>query len=131
MLASATTMVSDALGADTYDDPWRKRGRRRLAKLAGKMIADYMERRDRYGCDPNMRSITEVEEVDDDLERALPEACKEIAKPFQLLSRDARHWSETWNSCGTGKDRKFFRQRTWKTLRSVRKTAYENMGCFD
>merc|ERR1712080_38061 len=131
MLSDATTLVSDALGEHTYDDPWRRRGRRRLARLAGKMIADFENRRDNHGCDTNMRSIAEAEEVNDDLEKSLPDQCKEIAKPFQILSRDARQWSETWNNCGDGKDRAQFRQRTWKTLRSVRRTAYENMGCFD
>ena len=131
MLASATDMVSDALGEHTYDDPWRVRGRRRLARLAGRMIADFVNRRDNHGCDTNMRSLAEAEEVDDDIEKSLPEACKDIAKPFQILSRDARQWSETWNNCGTGKNRHMFRERTWKTLRKVRRTAYENMGCYD
>ena len=126
----ATNDVNDALGIHTYNDAWRKRGRKRLAKVADKMGKDYINRRDNHGCDPNMRNVVEVEPLDDDLERALPEACKAVAKPVKTLSQNARAWLNQWNACGTGKDRQFFRQRIWKTLRSVRKSAYENMGCF-
>ena len=130
MLLRATNEVNDALGIHTFNDAWRKRGRKRLARCAEKMINDYVNRRDNHNCDPNARNIVESELLDDDIERALPEACKEIAKPVKTLSQDARAWSNQWNSCGDGKDRQFFRQRIWKTLRSVRRTAYENMGCF-
>merc|ERR1739848_267363 len=91
MLAEASIRVNDVLGEETFNDKWRVKGRKILNKLANRMIADFENRRDNHGCDPNvMRSLAEAQEVDDDIEKALPEKCLVIGKPIRDLSRDAR-----------------------------------------
>jgi len=133
MLSTATDAVTELLGNESYNLPWRRRARVKLGKWAEKMIKDFYNRRDKDNCDPNARNVVDIPPLDDDLERKLPDHCKPLVKPIRTLSQDARAWSEKWNSnkCGDGnvRDRKGFRQRTWKALRLVRRNAYCNLGC--
>lgn len=86
MLAQATAEITAAGFA--HEAKWRVKGRRRLAKLAGKMREDYIDRRENDNCDPNMRNVVEVPPLDDELERGLSDLCKEQAKPVRLLSQE-------------------------------------------
>ena len=78
--------MNEAIGAETYTLPWRVSLRKQLRRGAGKMIADYEDRRDNHGCDPNQEMVTGAEEEEEALERALPESCQEMAQPLKQLA---------------------------------------------
>ena len=129
LLSDATTHMNETLGIETYDMRWRVVMRKKLNKLAGYSIKDFQKRVNDHGCDVNMgmNEMEEEEEMDD--VRGLPEHCKEKAAPLRILGREARNWINTWNACGTGRDRKNFRERQWRKLRIIRADAYKKLGC--
>ena len=107
---------------------WRVVMRKKLARLAGNSIKDFNNRVQNHGCDVNMKMI----EMDDEEEegRGLPQHCKEDAAPFRTLGSEVRNWINTWNACGTGRSRQFFRKRQWNKLRNIRLAAYIKLGCY-
>ena len=122
--------MNETLGIETYDMRWRSVMRTKLAKLARNSIKDFQNRVDNHGCDVNMGmdEMEEEEEMDD--VRGLPEHCKDQAAPLRILGRKARNWINTWNACGTGRDRAEFRKRQWGKLRKIRLSAYTKLGCY-
>jgi len=136
MLKGATIEISKQLPG-TYDQRWRKAGRRKLKTWALKMITNYEARQaradknDHLTCDP--QDDDDLEEEEDELERGLSVLCKEKAKGIRDLGAAARNWSSKYNSdrCGGKPDKPGFRDRTWKALRNIRKTAYCALGCTD
>ena len=131
MVGSASDVMSGAVGKESFNDRWRKYMRRRLGNIAEKMIIDYIDRRKNHGCDTTMLMSTDDEEEEEDLERGLPEACRDVAKPIKLLGRNARNWANTYNSCGTGPPREARKKRIWTQLRKLRSKAYTKMGCYE
>ena len=117
------------LSAQTGVLPWHLRIKAAVEKATTTMIADYIERRDVYGCDPNMEIITGPADEEEDVERGLPEACMEVAKPVKQLAVQLRNWRNTFNRCGDGPARDGFNDRMTKKMRNIRKRAYKNLGC--
>lgn len=129
MLGDASLKMNDAIGAETFNLPWRVNIRRHLSKGANKLIADYSERRDDHGCDPNQEVKKGPADAEEALERALPEACRETAQPLKQLAVQLRNWRNTFNRCGDGPTRDGFNQRMTKLFRNIRKRAYNQLGC--
>ena len=129
LLSAATRHMTETLGVESYDLRWRVVMRKKLNKLASNSIKDFNRRVDNHGCDVNlvMDEMEGEEEMDD--VRGLPAHCKEEAAPLRILGREARNWINTWNACGTGRDRQYFRERQWKKLRTIRADAYKHLGC--
>lgn len=109
--------------------PWHLRIKAAVETATGKLIADYVDRRDNHGCDPNQEIITGAADEEEKLERGLPEACQEIAKPVKQLAIQLRNWRNTFNRCGTGAPRDAFNDRMTKKMRNIRKRAYKRLGC--
>ena len=130
-MAGATAAMSNAVG-DPEDAKWRVKLRHRMDKVRKRALVDYADRRDNHGCDDSeVVTYDDEDDVDeaDDFERGLPIACKEAAKPFRVMSLQAKSWMDHWNSCGTGNKRNNLTIRLWKTLRLIRKDAYIAVGC--
>ena len=132
MLTDASLHMNEVLGAETFSDRWRVNLRKKLTKVLEKSVADFQDRVDNHGCDPEMMMIEMAEEdAEEDMDRSLPAHCQEAAKPIKLLGRSAREWINCYNGpkCGDGPNREAFRNRQWAKLRKIRAAAYEKLGC--
>ena len=120
-------------GKNMFDVKWRRVARRRLGRLVGKMIGQWMERDAMDNCNwETIRKGVSEEEINDEPERKLDAQCKLTTKPIRKLAQKAKAWSEKFNAqCGAGNygDKKGFRERSWNRIRFIRKDMYCNIGC--
>ena len=133
MLASASDLMNDALGVETYNDNWRVELRIKINKVAEEVIKDFNERVEKYNCDPNMEIIKGPADEEDPLDRALPAGCAELpgVMPLHKLLVQQRNWRNTFNRCGDGPARNGFNLRMKQKMRKVRKQAYKRLGCLN
>merc|ERR1712110_84599 len=115
--------VMDVLVPGSAELKWRVRARKQIHKVAAKMIGDYTVRKMKHGCDPEMDMNGKLKDVEEDNDH-ISNACKEKAADFSLLAKKTKYWSDTWNACGNGRDRRRFRARMWGRVKDIRDRMY-------